>query len=103
MSLGSDIIEGVAVEGTRITSSLNAGVFVNNEAPVASLDFWHSPGLDIDLSVTRTYKDGTAKVIHVVNLSRSEPGSALFKPPQGYVVEDQRASKIEQWRPVDHQ
>jgi hypothetical protein len=91
-SLGSDIIEGIPVDGTRITSSLDAGVFVNNEAPVASLDFWHSTDLEIDLSVTRTYKDGSAKKIHLVDLSRSEPDSSLFKPPQGFVVDDQRSS-----------
>jgi hypothetical protein len=90
VSLGSDVIEGVVVEGTRITSSLNAGVFVNNEAPVENLDFWHSHDLEIDLSVTRTYKDGTERVVHVVNLSRSEPDPALFQIPVNFAVVDVR-------------
>jgi hypothetical protein len=89
-SLGSDVIEGVTVEGIRITSSLDVGVFVNNEEPVASLDFWHSSDLGIDLSVTRTYKNGRARVVHVVGLSLSEPDPALFQPPAGFVLDDTR-------------
>lgn len=91
-SLGSDVIEGVTVEGTRITSALNAGVFVNNEAPVENLDFWHSPDLEIDLSVTRTYKDGTEKVVHVVDLSRSEPDPSLLRPPADFALIDRRGA-----------
>jgi hypothetical protein len=93
VSLGSDVIEGVTVEGTRITSSLDAGVFVNNEEPVASLDFWHSSDLGIDLSVTRAYKNGRTTVVHVVGLSRSEPDPALFNAPPGFEVEDRRHSE----------
>lgn len=89
-SLGSDVIEGVTVEGIRITSSLDVGVFVNNEEPVASLDFWHSSDLGIDLSVTCTYKNGSARVVHVVGLSRSEPDPALFQPPAGSALDDRR-------------
>ncbi len=90
VSLGSDVIEGITVEGTRITSALDAGVFVNNEEPVASLDFWHSPDLGIDLSVTRAYKNGRTRVVHVVGLSRSEPDPSLFQPPAGFVLDDRR-------------
>jgi hypothetical protein len=89
-SLGGDVIEGVTVEGSRITSSLDVGVFVNNEEPVASLDFWHSSDLGIDLSVTRAYKNGSSRVVHVVGLSRSEPDPVLFQPPAGFVVQDLR-------------
>lgn len=90
VSLGSDVIDGVTVEGIRITSSLEAGVFVNNEAPVASLDFWHSPELGIDLSVTRAYKNGSTRVVHVVDLSRTEPDPVLFRPPADFVLDDRR-------------
>ena len=90
VSLGSDVIEGVTVEGIRITSSLDAGVFVNNEEPVASLDSWHSADLGIDLSVTRAYKNGSTRVLHVVGLSRSEPDPALFQPPADFVLDDRR-------------
>ena len=90
VSLGSDVIDGVTVEGIRITSSLDAGVFVNNEEPVASLDFWHSTDLDIDLSVTRAYKNGRTTVVHVVDLSRSEPDPTLFQPPAGFTLDDRR-------------
>jgi len=93
VSLGSDVIEGLTVEGIRITSSLDAGVFVNNEEPVANLDLWHSPDLGIDLSVTRAYKNGSARVVHVVGLSRSEPDAALFQPPAGFVLDDRRPAQ----------
>jgi hypothetical protein len=93
VGLGSDIIEGIAVEGTRISSSLDAGVFVNNEAPVEKLDFWHSTELKIDLSVVRSYKDGTERVVHVVDLSRSEPDPSLFQIPANFAVIDLRRSK----------
>jgi hypothetical protein len=95
VSLGSDVIEGVTVEGIRITSSLDAGVFVNNEEPVASLDSWHSPDPGIDLSVTRAYKNGSIRVVHVVGLSRSEPDPVLFQPPADFVLDDRSQAEPE--------
>jgi len=89
-SLGSDSIDGLPVVGTRETITLNPGV-VGNAEPLTTIDeYWYSPDLDLTLSITRKDPRGGTLVIHVVDLTRSEPDPSLFQVPANFVVEDQR-------------
>jgi hypothetical protein len=89
-SLGSDVIDGLNVIGTRETISINPGVLGNNQPLVSTREFWYSPDLQVNLSVTRKDPREGTQVIHVVDLSRSEPDPAMFQVPNGYVVRDLR-------------
>jgi hypothetical protein len=89
-SLGSDTVDGVNVIGTRETISINAGVVGNSQPLVTTRDFWYSPDLQINLSVTRKDPREGTQAIRVVDLSRSEPDPAMFKVPAGFVVQDLR-------------
>jgi len=89
-SLGSDSIDGLPVVGTRETVTVNAGV-VGNTEPLTTIDeYWYSPDLQLNLSVTRKDPREGTLVIHVVDLARSEPDPSLFQVPANFVVEDQR-------------
>jgi len=95
-SLGSDVIDGVNVVGTRETISINAGVIGNSQPLVSTREFWYSPDLQVNLSVTRKDPREGTQTIHVVDLSRSEPDPAMFQVPTGFVVKDRRgATKAE--------
>lgn len=89
-SLGTDLIEGFEVAGTR--EAVSKGAIDNNHPQLTSLEYWYSRDLEIDLSVTRKYSTGNMEVIRVVNLSRDEPNPAMFQVPTGFVVHDQRQS-----------
>jgi hypothetical protein len=88
--LGSDLIDGLNVVGTRETVTINAGVVGNSQPLVSTKEFWYSPDLQVNLSVTRKDPREGTQVIHVVDLSRSEPDPAMFQAPTGYVVQDLR-------------
>ena len=74
-SLGTEWIEGVAAEGTRLSSG-----------PL-TLETWTSPELKLDL-VTRSSNGYTTRLI---NLSRTEPDPAVFQIPADYRVIDENA------------
>lgn len=87
-SLGNDVIDGLNVVGTRETTSINAGVLGNNHPLVSTREFWYSPDLQVNLSVTRKDPREGTQTIHVMDISRSEPDPAMFQVPAGFVVQD---------------
>jgi hypothetical protein len=96
-SLGSDVVDGFNVVGTRETTSINAGAIGNSQPLVTTREFWYSPDLQVNLSVTRKDPREGTQTIHVVDLSRSEPDPAMFQVPAGFVVQDLRrvSAKVE--------
>ena len=72
--LGTQSIEGVTVEGTRVTGPL-------------TIETWTSPELKVDL-IVRSSNGYSSKLIH---LTRTEPDPALFRPPDDYRVVDDAA------------
>jgi hypothetical protein len=92
-SLGSDMIDGLNVNGTRETITISPGVVGNSQNLVTTREFWYSPDLEINLSVTRKDPREGTQVIRVTNLSRGDPDGALFQVPANFVVEDHRTAK----------
>jgi hypothetical protein len=86
-SLGNDVTDGVNVIGSRETVTINAGVVGNSQPLVTTREFWYSPDLQVNLSITRKDPREGTQVIRVSDISRSDPDPALFKVPDGYVVE----------------
>jgi hypothetical protein len=87
-SLGSDVIDGVNVAGTRETITIDAGVVGNAQPLVTTREFWYSPDLQVNLSITRKDPREGTQVIHVGDLSRTEPDPAMFQVPAGFVVQN---------------
>lgn len=92
-SLGADVIDGLNVVGTRETLTINAGVVGNNQPLVSTREFWYSPDLQVNLSVTRKDPREGTQVIQVINLSRSDPDPAMFQIPAGFVTKDVRGAE----------
>jgi hypothetical protein len=91
-SIGSDVVDGLNVVGTRETITINAGAVGNSQPLITTREFWYSPDLQVNLSVTRKDPREGTQVIHVIDLSRSEPDPAMFEVPAGFVVKDLRGS-----------
>jgi hypothetical protein len=89
-SLGTSTVDDLNVIGTRETLTINAGVVGNTQPLVATKEFWFSPDLQVNISVTRKDPREGTQVIHVEDLSRSEPDPAIFQIPHGFVVQDIR-------------
>ena len=82
--LDSQTIEGVLVEGKRTVFESPAG----SGRPNLVIESWESP----ELKVTLLTKSSNGYTTRLTNLSRNQPDSALFRPPSGYAVVDERAS-----------
>lgn len=88
--LGTDTIDGLSVVGTRETLITQAGVEGNSQPLSSTEEFWYSPDLEVNLSITRKDPRQGTVVIHVVDLSTSEPDPSLFRVPANFIIEDHR-------------
>jgi hypothetical protein len=88
--LGSDVIDGVNVVGSRETLTINAGVLGNMQPLVITKEYWYAPDLEINLLTTRKDPREGTQTIHVIDLSRTEPDPRIFQVPANFVVEDIR-------------
>jgi hypothetical protein len=81
-------INGIYVEGTRMTITYPVGS-VGNDRPIVSVhETWTSPDLRIVvLSTDEDPRSGT-HTSEITNLDRSEPDPAIFQVPEGYVVNE---------------
>lgn len=81
-------MEGVPVDGTRITTVIPAGQ-IGNEQPIQIVtERWYSPDLQIYILVRHSDPRSGETVTRVTNLSRGEPPKALFEVPADYKVVD---------------
>ena len=85
-SLGRQTMEGVPVDGTRITSTIPAGQ-IGNEQPIQTVtEHWYSPELQIYLLTRHSDPRSGETVTRVTNLSRGEPAKSLFEVPVDYNI-----------------
>jgi hypothetical protein len=95
--LGTQIIEGIQVEGRRQTTIWPVGSVGNDRPITATTETWRSPDLKEDVlrkSDDPRYGEQTNKL---VNVSRSEPDASLFEPPPGYTVKDETGEFTIEW------
>jgi hypothetical protein len=89
-SLGSNVVADLNVIGTRETISINPGAVGNSQALISTREFWYSPDLQVNLSVTRKDPRFGTQVLQLVDLSRAEPDPAMFRVPASFIVQDFR-------------
>jgi hypothetical protein len=81
-------MEGVQVEGTRITRTIPAGA-IGNERPIVMVtEEWRSPDLQVLVSTTTSDPRTGETTYKLTNIVRGEPGAAWFELPAGYTVRD---------------
>jgi hypothetical protein len=85
--LGEQVLEGLLVEGSRMTDTIPAGV-IGNERPIEIVtERWYSK--DIDAMVLQRFSDPRVgeTTYRLVNVVLGEPSPDLFQVPQGYEIE----------------
>lgn len=92
-SLGTQTINGVSAEGTRVTHTIPAGQ-IGNDRPIVSVsERWYSPDLQIVVKSTRNDPRFGTTTYTVTNIQKSEPAAALFTVPSDYTVQTGRLGK----------
>jgi hypothetical protein len=85
-SLGTQTINGVNAEGTRITKTIPAGQIGNDRAIQVVSERWYSSDLQIVVKSQRSDPQFGTTAYTVTNIQRSEPAASLFTVPADYTV-----------------
>lgn len=87
-SLGTRRMEGVAVEGTLVTTTLPAGKEGNTLPIVRTLETWRSPELKLVIYSKSSDPRYGDRITRIRNLRREEPPADLFEAPRDYTVRE---------------
>ncbi len=90
--LGTRTIEGIETHGTLDTTTYKVGVMGSYQQFSARREFWHSEKLGINLYSELTGRGVGKQTFTLTDVSLSEPDKSLFELPEGFAVEDRRAS-----------
>lgn len=87
-SLGTQFMEGVAVEGTRTTLTIPAGQ-IGNELPINVVsERWFSPDLKVLVMSRQSDPRFGETTYRLTSINRSEPSPQLFEIPADFTVLD---------------
>jgi hypothetical protein len=88
--LGTQIMEGISVQGRRTTTTWPVGS-MGNDRPITTIsETWFSPELRM-MILSKVADPRSGEHTHrVVKISRGDPDPSLFGPPAGYVVKDEK-------------
>ncbi|MGC1416652.1 MAG: hypothetical protein WA817_15310 [Candidatus Acidiferrum sp.] len=86
-SLGTQTMNGVVVEGTRITHIIPAGQIGNDKPLQIVSERWYSPDLQIVMKSTRTDPRFGTTTYTVTGIQRTEPPATLFTVPSDYTLQ----------------
>jgi hypothetical protein len=92
--LGTQMIEGVKAEGKRITSTIPAGAFGNDQPIRIVTERWYSPELQMVVMSKRSDPRVGETTFRLSNINRAEPAATLFQVPADYTVEQAPAPKV---------
>jgi hypothetical protein len=92
-SLGTQFMEGVAVEGTRTTLTIPAGQ-IGNDLPINVVsERWFSPDLKVLVMSRQSDPRFGETTYRLTNINRSEPSPQLFEIPADFTVVDPGAQR----------
>lgn len=87
--LGTQVIEGVLVEGHRQITTFPVGFQGNDRPIVTTSDSWMSPDLKIMVLTKSNDPRSGETTVKLTNLNRGEPDPALFQPPPDYTIAEE--------------
>ena len=93
-SLGRQVIEGFAVDGTKTVSVIPAGE-IGNESPIEIVsEKWYSPELQVHVMTRHMDPRFGETVYRMTNIRRGEPDPSLFTIPKDYKIEKAGSPRI---------
>ena len=87
-SLGTQVMSGVNVEGTRTTETIPAGAIGNQNPIVITSERWYSSDLQETVYSKRTDPRFGTTIYQLTNITRQEPDPALFQVPSDYTIKE---------------
>ena len=87
-SLGTQTMEGVNAEGSRTTSTIEAGAVGNDRPFQVVSERWYSQDLQTAVMTRRNDPRTGEEILRLTNIRRAEPGAYLFQVPPGYQMVD---------------
>jgi len=87
-SLGTQVMAGVTVQGTRTTETIAAGAIGNRNPIVVVSERWTSPDLQVLVYSKRTDPRFGVTIYQLSNISRQEPDATLFQVPADYTIKE---------------
>jgi hypothetical protein len=100
-SLGTQTIEGVQAEGTRITFTIPAGK-IGNERPIVTVnERWYSPELQAVVMSRNSDPRSGETTYRLMNINRNEPDASLFQVPADYTISESGFNKAEMLRKIE--
>ncbi|HUJ41026.1 MAG TPA: hypothetical protein VLW54_10795 [Candidatus Acidoferrales bacterium] len=87
-SLGTQMIEGVQAEGTRITKTIPVGAIGNDKPIQIVTERWYSPDLQVVVLFKHSDPRFGESSMRLTNISRTQPAASLFAVPSNYTVND---------------
>jgi hypothetical protein len=88
--LGSQVLNGLDLIGTRETQTINPRVAGSDRPIVVVKEFWYSPQLGVNVLTTRDDPRSGKEVFTVTDIRWGEPDSSLFALPANARVVDLR-------------
>jgi len=86
--LGSDTIEGVLVNGVRMTHTIPAGQIGNDRPITIVTEVWTSPDLKTVVYSKRNDPRMGEQTFRLTNIVRTEPSPSLFTVPADFKIAD---------------
>jgi hypothetical protein len=92
--LGDQIIEGIHVTGTRLTTTIPSGEVGNEQPMVVTSESWYSP--ELKATVMTKHNDPWAGELKTqfTNVNTSQPDASLFSVPSDYKIVDEKDGPV---------
>jgi hypothetical protein len=90
-SLGTQTMEGVVVEGKRVTRTIPAGQIGNTQPIEITSEVWTSPDLQVIVMSKHSDPRFGETTYQLTGIQRAEPDHSLFEIPPGYAVKNMPA------------
>jgi hypothetical protein len=90
-SLGTQVMEGVVVEGKRVTRTIPAGQIGNAQPIEITSEVWTSPDLQVVVMSKHSDPRFGETTYQLTGVQRAEPDHSLFEIPPGYTVKNMPA------------
>jgi hypothetical protein len=85
-SLGTQTMEGVIVEGTRVTRTAPVGSMGNDRPIVTVTERWFSPDLQLFVMTKTSDPRNGETIVQLTGVNRAEPDASLFQIPANYKI-----------------
>ena len=90
-SLGTQVMEGVVVEGKRVTRTIPAGQIGNAQPIEITSEVWTSPDLQVVVMSKHSDPRFGETTYQLTGIQRAEPDHSLFEIPPGYTIKNMPA------------